>query len=132
MTIQTKFDLTSLILRLFAGTLMLTHGIPKLLHFTERMDTFADPFGVGSEISLALVVFAEVFCSIFVLIGLKVRWAVIPIIITMLVVIFYAQWDEPFGRKELPLMYIGYYLALMFLGSGAYGVDGMLRKRAIS
>lgn len=130
MTNHNKLDLASLILRLLAGMLMLTHGLPKLLHFSERMDTFADPFGLGSQISLTLVVFAEVFCSIFVLVGFKVRWAVIPLIITMLVAIFYAHWDDPFGRKELPLMYIGYYVALMLIGSGAYGIDGVLSKRS--
>jgi putative oxidoreductase len=125
-----KLDLASLTLRLFAGALMLTHGIPKLLHFSERMETFADPFGLGSMISLTLVVFAEVFCSVFLIIGLKVRWSVIPLIITMLVAIFYAHWDDPFGRKELPLMFICCYVSLFLLGGGKFGIDGMLFKKS--
>lgn len=116
-------DLALLILRLQVGLLMLTHGYPKLTNFSDRMNQFADPFGLGPTVSLALVVFAEFFCSILLIIGWKVRLAVIPLMITMLVVIFYANWDDPFGRKELPLMYLLTYLVLFITGAGKYSVD---------
>ena len=78
-------DVALLILRLQLGILMLTHGFPKLMNYSERMDKFADPFGLGPAASLALVIFAEFFCSILLIVGFKVRLAVIPLIITMLV-----------------------------------------------
>lgn len=118
-----RSDLTLLIIRFISGGLMLTHGIPKLLNFADRMDNFADPFGLGPQISLGLVVFAEVFCSLALILGFKVRWAVIPLIITMLVAIFYAHWEDPFGRKELPIMYITMYVVLALSGAGKYSVD---------
>ena len=123
-------DLALLILRLQAGALMLTHGYPKLANFSDRMERFADPFGLGSHISLGLVVFAEFFCSILIILGLKVRLAVIPLMITMLVVIFYAHWDDPFGRKELPLMFLGIYVVLMLMGAGKYSAESLLRRKS--
>ncbi|NND35126.1 MAG: DoxX family protein [Saprospiraceae bacterium] len=117
-------DLGILILRLQTGILLMTHGVPKLMRFTERMENFADPFGLGSPISLGLVVFAEVFCSLMLIFGWKVRWATIPIIITMLVIIFYANWDDPFGRKELPIMFLGCCAVLLLVGPGKYSLDG--------
>lgn len=122
-------DFALLLLRFQVGALLLTHGYPKLINFNERMEKFADPFGIGSTPSLALVVFAEVFCSILVLLGLKIRLAVIPIIITMLVVIFYAHWDDPFGRKELPLTFLLTSLALLLAGAGRYSLDYFLNSK---
>ncbi|MBK8506888.1 MAG: DoxX family protein [Saprospiraceae bacterium] len=124
-------DLALLLLRLQAGFLMLTHGYPKLTNFGDRMDKFADPFGLGSPFSLALVVFAEFVCSILVILGFKVRLAVIPLMITMLIVIFHAHWDDPFGRKELPIMFLGIYIVLLLLGAGKYGIGSIFSKKRI-
>jgi putative oxidoreductase len=122
-------DLALLLLRLQLGGLLITHGYPKLIHFSERMDKFADPFGIGSAPSLVLVIFAEFFCSILVMLGLGVRLAVIPIIITMLVVIFYAHWDDPFSRKELPLAFLITAVTLLITGSGKHSLDYFLGRK---
>ncbi len=116
-------DLGLLFLRLSMGILMLTHGLPKLLNFQERMTSFRDPIGLGSTTSLSLAAFAEVFCSVFVILGFKFRWALIPLIITMVVIIFIVHWPDPFGRKELPIMYLVCYLFLLMSGSGKYSLD---------
>ena len=121
-------DLARLILRLQAGLLMLTHGWPKLQNFAERSESFADPFGVSSPVSLSLVIFAEVFCSVLLIVGWKMRWVVIPLIITMLVIVFDIHWEDPFRRKELPLMFLGVYMSLLLAGAGRFSVDGWLRK----
>ena len=52
------FDLATLILRLTAGGFMLTHGVPKLQRLLAGEMQFADPFGLGPEVSLILAVFA--------------------------------------------------------------------------
>ena len=82
-------DFGLLAVRLLAGGMMLTHGIPKIDRvFGEGPVKFADPFGLGPEISLVLVIFAEVACSLLVMVGLKTRLATIPLLITMLVAAF--------------------------------------------
>lgn len=109
--------------------MMLTHGIPKIMRFFSGNEIkFADPFGLGPEISLAMAAFAEGICSILVILGFKTRLASIPIILTMLTAAFYAHWDDPFGRKELPLLFCVVFISLLLTGGGAYSLDN-LKKR---
>ncbi|MCE2779446.1 MAG: DoxX family protein [Algoriphagus sp.] len=117
-------DLGLLLVRLLSGGMMLTHGLPKFDRlFGEGPVKFADPFGLGPEISLMLVIFAEVACSIFVMIGFKTRWATIPLMTTMLVAAFYAHADDPFGDKELPLLFFTVFLSILISGPGRYSVN---------
>ncbi len=124
-------DLGLLLVRLLAGGMMLTHGIPKISRFFgEGPVKFADPFGLGPEISLGLAIFAEVGCSFLVMIGFKTRWATIPLMITMLVAIFYAHAADPFSKKELPLLFFTLFLSILISGGGRYSVDrGIGRER---
>ena len=117
-------DLGLLLVRLLAGGMMLTHGIPKISRFFgEGPVKFADPFGLGPEISLGLAIFAEVGCSFLVMIGFKTRWATIPLMITMLVAVFYAHAADPFSKKELPLLFFTLFLSILISGGGRYSVD---------
>ena len=59
----------ALALRLSAA-MMLFHGWGKMANFTEWSETFADPIGLGGTGSLALTVFAEVICTIFIVVGI--------------------------------------------------------------
>ena len=99
------------------------HGYGKLLGFTDRMDSFPDPLGVGSPVSLALVVLAEFVCAILVVLGLWTRAATIPLVITMGVAAFVQHGGDPMGDKEPSLMYLMMYLAIFLLGSGRYSID---------
>lgn len=122
-------DIALLVLRIIGGGFMLAHGIPKLMKlFAGGEIKFANPFGIGAGPSLALTVFAEVLCAGLILFGLKTRLATIPLIITMLVAAFMIHGADPFGKKELALMYLGVYTALLMLGSGKYSVDGAMAK----
>lgn len=118
------FDLATLALRLAGGLLML-HGIPKLLNFGDRMNSFGDPLGIGSPASLALCVFAELFCTGLVVLGLLTRYALIPIIINMAVIVFMVHGAEPIKERELPIMFLLIFISLFFSGPGKYSVDGL-------
>ncbi len=118
-----------LILRLAVGTLMLTHGYGKLVMlFGDAPIQFADPIGLGVNVSLGLAVFAEFFCSIFLIFGLATRFATIPLIITMLVAAFIVHLSDPFMRKELPLLYTSIYIVLSIAGAGKYSIDHWIHK----
>ena len=53
-------DFGYLVLRLgFGGTMVWQHGWPKLMAFGEKMDSFADPFGMGPMFSLVLIGFGN-------------------------------------------------------------------------
>lgn len=119
-----------LIIRLMAGGMMLTHGIPKLLRFFgDDPIKFADPFGLGPVVSLSLAVFAEVFCSVLIILGFKTRLATIPLMVTMLTAAFYAHWNDPFGKKELPLLFFTVFLAILIFGGGKYALDSLKKRR---
>ncbi|HMQ06082.1 MAG TPA: DoxX family protein [Saprospiraceae bacterium] len=122
-------DIGKLILRLGMGALMLTHGYPKLLRlFSGQEIKFSDPLGIGALPSLIFAVFAEVICSVAIMIGFKTRWASIPVIITMLTIFFVIHADDPFKRKELALAYAVTFIVIYFIGPGKYSVDQKLNR----
>jgi putative oxidoreductase len=84
---------------------------------------FADPIGIGEVPSLILTVFAEFFCGIALLIGFKSRLVSIFLAFTMFVAAFRVHWSDPWGKKELALLFFGIYVALILMGGGKLGVD---------
>lgn len=118
-----------LVPRVGAGSLLIYgHGWGKLMHFGERSATFSDPIGLGSLPSLTLVVFAEVFCSLAVLVGLFTRLAVIPPLIFFAVAFFIHHAQDPFRQKELALVYAVPFLTLLIAGAGRYSLDAWLAR----
>lgn len=125
-----SIDVALFILRVGTAAIMLTHGIPKLLMlFGGGEIAFADPIGLGMEVSLTLVVFAEVICSILILLGLGTRLAAIPLIINMSVAFFIFHAQDPFKAKELALIYLLIFVILLITGSGKYALDHYLLKK---
>ena len=122
-------DFGLLAVRLLSGGMMLTHGLPKFDRlFGEGPVKFADPFGLGPEISLGLVLFAEVGCSLLVMLGFKTRWATLPLLFTMLMAAFYAHGSDPFSDKELSLLFFTVFLSVLISGGGRFSVDGWVKK----
>jgi putative oxidoreductase len=120
-------DFGLLAIRLLSGGMMLTHGLPKFDRlFGEGPVKFADPFGLGPEISLGMVLFAEVGCSLLVMAGFKTRWATLPLLFTMLMAAFYAHGSDPFSDKELSLLFFTLFLSVLISGGGRYSVDGLM------
>nr|WP_320023764.1 DoxX family protein [uncultured Draconibacterium sp.] len=131
---QTKLNNTSvhfslLLLRLTTGGFMLTHGYSKLQHLLAGEMQFGDPLGLGPEVSLVLAVFAEFFCSILIMLGFGTRLAVIPLIVTMAVAAFIVHAADPFGRKEMALLYLVGYVILLLTGSGKISVDRFISRK---
>jgi putative oxidoreductase len=123
-------DAALLVARVGLALLMLTHGIPKLLQFFSGQPIqFGDPIGIGVTASLVLTVFAEVFCSILLLVGFATRLAVVPLIVTMVVAYFVVHAADPIKVKELSLIYLLFYLVLGVTGSGKYSVDYLISRK---
>jgi len=136
-----------LILRLGIGGYMLTHGWGKLqMMLAGDFAMFGDPIGLGSGLSLVLVVIGEFLCPLLVMIGLGTRFAVVPTIITMGVAAFVAHGSDPWtmeraamlfmakqseswASKQPALMFLITFLALMFTGAGRFSVDELIRQR---
>lgn len=116
------------ILRITVGALMLNHGYNKLIHFADMEPKFMNFLGIGTTLSLALVVFAEFFCSIFLMLGLFTRLAAIPLIIAMGVALYKAHHLEIFGDGEKAALYLGAYLVILLVGPGKASLDNMMGK----
>ena len=120
-------DLALLLLRLAAGGIMAyRHGWGKLQKMLSGDMGFADPIGVGEEVSLILTVFAEFLCGILVALGLFTRAALVPLIITMLVAVFIIHADDPFSKQEFGILYLIPYITLFLTGPGKLSLDKQL------
>tara|TARA_B100001989_G_C24531885_1_gene462084 strand:- start:158 stop:598 length:441 start_codon:yes stop_codon:yes gene_type:complete len=112
------------VLRISVGIWMLVyHGWPKLQNFAVYSGQFPDPIFLGSQLSLLLVIFAEVFCSICVIFGVAIRAVLIPLIITMLVAVFIIHGADPMAKKELACLYLFIYSALFLGGAGNFKLN---------
>jgi len=122
------FNFALLLLRFGIGILMINHGYGKLVHFNEMSKQFIPFLGLSPNIALALVVFAEFFCSIFLILGLFTRLTTIPLIITMSVALFKAHNGEIFDKGEMATLFLVSFLVIFILGPGKISVDGLTGK----
>ncbi|HEY4655052.1 MAG TPA: DoxX family protein [Cyclobacteriaceae bacterium] len=123
-----SIDLALLILRVAAAGVVLTHGWPKVVNYRERLSSFGDPYGLGSEVTLTFAVLAEFVCAILAALGLFTRYAMIPLIVTMGTIVLVVHADDPFGRKEVPLLLLTCFVTLFFSGPGKFSLDAKLYK----
>jgi putative oxidoreductase len=120
-------DVGLLVQRLGMGALMIYgHGWPKIANFSDRLETFRDPIGLGPALSLSGAVFAEVFCALAVMLGLATRLAAVPLVFLLLVAAIIVHADDPWRNKDLALAYAVPFLALIFTGAGRYSLDALL------
>ena len=147
MNSESRLSLGLLILRLGMGGYMATHGWGKLqMVLSGQYEMFGDPIGIGSRLSLLLVMFAEFICALLVVAGAATRLAAIPVVITMGVAAFVTHGSDPWtmqaaamaffsgaskswASKEPALMFLVGFLALVFTGAGQYSVDGLVARR---
>nr|WP_297309927.1 DoxX family protein [uncultured Flavobacterium sp.] len=125
---KNSINLGLLVLRVGFGLLMIPHGWGKLMRFEELEIKFMNFMGLGSTISLGLVIFSELLCSVLLIFGLLTRWATIPLIVTAIVISSAHQWDF-FGESELGSAYLFAYIAILFLGPGKLSLDHLFSKK---
>jgi putative oxidoreductase len=123
-------DLMLLVARVAVTVLMFTHGLPKFQMLVSGGDiAFPGILGMSPALALSLAIFAEIVCSLFVLIGMGTRLAVIPLIITMLVAALIVHANDPFRVQEPALLYLLMYTVLLVAGSGKYSADYYVVQR---
>ncbi|MFT3934255.1 MAG: DoxX family protein [Chitinophagaceae bacterium] len=122
------FNIAMLLLRAVSGALIIPFGYDKLIHFSEKKDSFMNFMGIGSPLSMALVIFAEFFCGMFVILGLFTRLTVIPLIIAMSVVVFKVNHGNIFGKNQMPALFLACFLAVFLCGPGKASADGLINK----
>lgn len=120
-------NLALLILRLFVGGMMLTHGIAKLENYTAFREGFPDPVGWGAGLSLVMIILVEVGCSLMIATGLLTRFAVIPLVFAMIMAMT-THADMSVSGVELPLLYLGMYVVIFIAGPGKCSIDYLIGK----
>lgn len=120
-------NLALLILRLFVGGMMLTHGIAKLENYTAFREGFPDPIGWGAGLSLVMIILVEVGCSLMIVTGLLTRFAVIPLVFAMIMAMT-THADMSVSGVELPLLYLGMYVVIFIAGPGKCSIDYLIGK----
>lgn len=124
------YNIVLFLVRAAVACFMLTHGMKKLdMLLAGGEIKFADPFNIGSGITLALVIFAEVVCSALLFIGFATRIVVIPLIITMVVAVFVIHSADGFEKQELGGLYLLIYIMLLVTGSGKFSVDYLISRK---
>ncbi|NGP76190.1 DoxX family protein [Balneolaceae bacterium YR4-1] len=115
---------TLLILRVFGSFFMLYgHGWGKVMRVFNGDFRFADPIGLGPELSLILSAFAEGICAILVIIGLYTRAASLVLMINMSVAFLFVHINDPFGDMEKSLLFLLIFSTVFLLGPGKYSLD---------
>lgn len=125
---RTLADNGVFLLRISVSILMLSHGIPKALEYETLVQNFPDPLNVGTEVSAMLILFAEVGCSILLLLGLFGRFASVTLFIAMMVAAFVHHFGDPWTSRELPLLYASVYACLTFTGPGSTSIDAWFKR----
>jgi len=113
-----------LILRIFIGAALMTHGMPKMFGGLEKFTGFVTSLGVPApQVMAFLAAFTESFGALFLLLGLLTRPAAFMIICTMAVAIFGAHGADGFAKQELAWLYLVPALMFLLKGAGKWSVD---------
>ena len=129
-TYSTSTSIALLVLRIVFAGMLLTHGWSKLTNFEMTAQNFS-AMGMGGSFVVGLVVFAEFFCALGVIVGLLYRLALIPMIINMFVAFFIVHEGKLTGENngELAFLYLAVFIVLMLTGSGKYAIDNFLSMK---
>ncbi|HVY76770.1 MAG TPA: DoxX family protein [Puia sp.] len=123
------FNFALLVQRVVTGLMLLVaHGLPKISNFRSMSGNFFDPFQIGHRNTLLLSIFAEVFCSMFLVLGLFTRIAAFVIVLNLACAVFLYHKGQPLRNMDLAIIYLTSAFTIMWIGPGRVSVDGMMGK----
>lgn len=135
--ITTSNEKSLILVRLIVGLVFFSEGIQKFLFPAVRGAGRFESIGLPSpEFLGGFVGFFEVFCGVFILMGLMTRLAVIPTIIIMLVAISTTKvdifiekgfWEMMHASRTDWSMLLG-SIYLLIKGAGKWSLDKKLEK----
>jgi putative oxidoreductase len=118
-----------LILRVFIGAAMMTHGCAKLFGGMEKFTGFVTSLGVPApQVMAYLAALSESLGALLLALGLLTRPAAFMMICTMSVAIFGALSSQPFAKQELAWLYLVPALMFLLKGAGRWSIDSMITR----
>jgi len=121
-------DIGKLILRLSVGSLMLFHGIHKIIDGIGGVKHLVNKASLPEFISYGVYA-GEIIFPLFIILGIYTRLSSLFFAINMSFAIYLAYGDSLFslGKMgglaiELPLLFLCAAITIMFIGSGKYSV----------
>ncbi len=141
---QTDEAWSSLVLRVVLGVVMLPHGAQKLLGwfggfgFAGTMGFFTEQMHIPAALAF-LVIIAESFGSLGLIVGFLTRIAAFGISCIMVVAIAMVHWPHGFfmnwfGKQagegfEYHLLVLGIAVVLMVAGAGKWSIDRVIARK---
>lgn len=116
-------DVSLLLVRIGIGLAMLTHAIPKLVNYSTLSQTFFDPFGLGSQVSLTMALSSELVCSLLLILGLFTRFSAAMLLFTMGIAVYMVGMAKGWAGNELATVYCFVYVLLITFGGGKYSLE---------
>ena len=121
-------EIAKLLLRVSLGSLLLFHGIHKLIHGIGGVKSMVHSAGLPEFVAYGVYV-GELLAPIFIILGLYARFASAVVGVNMLMAIFLAYGFSfslsKYGglAMESPLLFFVMSLLVVLLGSGRYAVN---------
>lgn len=138
-------DVSATIARVTLGIVIFPHGAQKVLGwfggggFSGTIDYFGATWGIPAFLTV-LVILAEFFGSLALIVGLLSRAAAAGIALVMIGAVFTVHLENGFfvnwtGMQagegiEYHILAVGLAIVIMLKGSGAFSVDRMLAARS--
>lgn len=127
-------------LRLFIGIMLMQFGVRQIMEFDTLKEIFPTVLGMTSHATLIVMICIEIVCSTFIMFGFLTRIMVIPPFVTMILAEYYLlhdysheaayllDWHNP---VYIPVLFMGIYFFLLFVGPGKISVDYFLSLHII-
>lgn len=125
-------NLGRLFLRLFIGIMLVQFAVRQIMDYDALSQTFPAVLGMSSSMSLTIMIFIEMVCSVFIMFGMLTRVMTIPPFVAMCIAEYHLLHNSvPYmlswqSQAYLPIMFLGVYFFILLVGPGKISVDYFL------
>lgn len=119
------------VFRIFVGLLILNHGL--VVFNGQKMNEMAGFLEKSLSLPFPLLMAylakgSEFFGGALLALGFLTRFALVPLIVTMLVAVFGSHSGLIFGEAEHAFLFLIAFFAIFFAGAGSWSIDKLLFK----